>query len=175
MSKNNTLKPKQNLRVGTIFLPSKPQLGEKPTVLPSLEPLLEPCLCFLTSHDFLILSCQAIRSNKVLQIHIQSIPSRHQVLIVNNLNETLDPRFLCCFLGRVFLYNLAWVLLDPCDQAMTIGAVSGSIIKVLDDHCLATSISALEDYDGLVGFEKLHHCRCGLGFLLPSLYSLWLF
>jgi hypothetical protein len=58
---------------------------------------------------------------------------------------------------------------------MTIGAVSGSIIKVLDDHCLATSISALEDYDGLVGFKKLHHYRCGLGFLLPSLFSLWLF
>jgi hypothetical protein len=46
---------------------------------------------------------------------------------------------------------------------------------VLDDHCLATSISALEDYDGLVGFKKLHHYRCGLGFLLPSLFSLWLF
>jgi hypothetical protein len=53
-----------------------------------------------------------------------------------------------------------------------IWTVSCSVIEVLHDHCFATCIAALEDYDGLVGLEKLHHCSGGLGFSLPLSFTL---
>ena len=68
----------------------KPELGKKPAILPSLEPLLEPLLRLLGGSDLLVLALERISGDDVLQVHIESVASGHQMLVVHQLDEGLD-------------------------------------------------------------------------------------
>jgi len=52
---------------------------------------------------------------------------------------------------------LAGILGDAADDSMTIRALLGAIVEVLDDDSLATGVAALQEHDHLVGLEELHH------------------
>lgn len=85
------------------------------SVLPSLKPLLESGFRLLESSHLLILRLKSIDGDHILQVHVEGITGRHQVLIVNELDEGLHSGFFGSLFGRVLPDDLARVLLDPCN------------------------------------------------------------
>lgn len=77
----------------------EPELGEEPPILASLEPLLQAGLGLLARRHLLVLRLQRINSNNVLQINIKGVASGHDMVVVHELEESLDTRFLGSFLG----------------------------------------------------------------------------
>ena len=106
---------------------SKPELGKEPPILPGLKPLLEPLIRLLQNSHLLILTLKNITSNNLLQINIKSVTSWRQMLVVHKFHVSLHT----CFLRWILLYNLSWILLDPCNKTMAVSTVTGSVVEIL--------------------------------------------
>lgn len=152
---------------------SEPKLGKKPAILPSLKALLKPGLSLFSSRDLLITWLQTIRRNNIFQIHIQSVASRHYVVVIHRLDERLHPRLFRRLLRRVLSDHLLRVLRDAGDEAVAVRAVTSAFVEGADDHGFPAGESAVEDDYGLVWLQKLHHFRwdCCVGRKCLFLYS----
>lgn len=91
------------------------------------------------------------------RISYGEIPSGHDVVVVNDLNESFQARLLGDGLWSRSLDNLARVLRNSCDQCVTVRSVLGSIVVAPHDHGLSTSIPSLKKDNDLIRFQKLHH------------------
>ncbi|CAL5335396.1 unnamed protein product [Camellia sinensis] len=138
---------------------SEPELGEEPPVLSGLEPLFEPGLGLLGGGDLLVARLKSIESDNVFEIDIERVAGRHDVIVVDELDECFDARLLGGFLGGILANHLLRVLGDSGDETVAVGAIASAIVEGSDDHGFPAGVAALEDDYGLVWFQKLHHFR----------------
>ncbi|KAF3517520.1 hypothetical protein DY000_02060709 [Brassica cretica] len=80
------------------------------------------------------------------------------MLVVNDLDETLNPRFLRRLLGRVLADDLARVLLESGHEAVSVRTLTVSVVEGTDDHGFLSGVSALKKDHCLVLLQELHHC-----------------
>ena len=113
------------------------QRSEEPPVLPArvaiLQNLLDSLLSLLALADLL----EGIGRQSTLQtLELQSITRRHQVVVVDDLDERLD--FASLVLSRLThpSCNLAWVPLDAGHEGMAIRVALVTIVNGLDDDDL---------------------------------------
>jgi len=135
----------------------EPELGEEPPIFASLKPLLEPCLGLLSGSDLLVTRLKSIRGNDVLQIDIEGISSGHDVVIVDELDEALNPGFLGLLFGGVFANDLLRVLGYAGDEAVAVWTVPCAVVEGTDDDAFATRITALKQDHCLPWLQELHH------------------
>jgi len=150
---------------------SEPELGEEPPVLAGFEAFLQALLGLLEGGDLLILGVEDVGGDGVLEVHVERVSRGHQVLVVDELDEGLHARLLRGLLGRVLLYDLAWVFLYPCNQTVTIGALARALIEGSHYHRLLPCITPLQHYHCFVRLQKLHHFCASLS---PCAFSLTL-
>ncbi|PPE02053.1 hypothetical protein GOBAR_DD00924 [Gossypium barbadense] len=105
----------------------------------------------LTSGYFLVLGLKRVDGDGVFQVDVEGVSCGHQVLVVHELDEALDARFLGGFLGGVLADDLARVLFYPRDQTVAIGTVTCAVVEGFYDHGFASGVTALEDNDSFVG------------------------
>ena len=79
------------------------------------------------------------------------------MLVVNDLDETLNPRFLRRLLGRVLADDLARVLLESGYEAVSVRTLAVAVVEGTDDDSLLTSITALKEDHSFVLLQKLNH------------------
>ncbi|WZZ65574.1 hypothetical protein YC2023_076944 [Brassica napus] len=132
---------------------SEPELGKEPPVLASLKTFLKLRLSLLESSDLL-----KEQGSDFLEIHVEGVTGRHQMLVVNDLDETLNPRFLRRLLGRVLADDLARVLLESGHEAVSVRTLTVSVVEGTDDHGFLSGVSALKKDHCLVLLQELHHC-----------------
>jgi len=136
---------------------SEPELGEEPPVLAGFETILEALLGLLEGSDLLVLGVEDVGGDGVLEVHVERVARWHQVLVVDELDEGLHARLLRGLLGGVLLYDLARVLLYPCNQTVTVGALARALIEGSHYHRLLPRVTPLQHYHCFVRLQKLHH------------------
>ena len=106
--------------------------------------LLEKSLDLLA--DLLSLALlESIRTNGGSQTHIlQSITSRHDVVVVHGLNERLDARTLGDLLLGHGFRNLKGISVNTGENGMGVFALLSALVKVLDNDGFSSGISALQ-------------------------------
>lgn len=149
----------QNLNQRQLILYLEAELREKPTVFSSLESLLKPCFGLLASSNLLVTWLKRINRYNVLQIYVEGVPRRHDVVVVNELDECLHTRLLRCLLCWILANHLLWVLCDSGDEAVAVRSVTSAVVKLPNDDRLPAGKASIEDNDGLIGLQKLHHLR----------------
>ncbi|KVI07483.1 hypothetical protein Ccrd_014179 [Cynara cardunculus var. scolymus] len=137
----------------------KSELREKPTVLSGLETLLQPCFRLLASSHLLVMRLKRIDRDDILEIYVERVPSRHDMVVVHELDECLHARFLRRLLRRILSDHLLRVLGDSGNETVTIGTVTSSVIKLSYDHRFPSGETAVENHHRLVRLQKLHHFR----------------
>ncbi len=114
----------------------EPQLGKEPPVLPALELLLQNTLGLLVRCCPARPVLQALARNHILQVRIQRIPRRHQMLIVHHLRKRLQTRPTPLLHRRLLLRHLTRLLRQPTHQRVPIRTRPMPIIVVLHNHSL---------------------------------------
>ncbi|KAJ6304431.1 hypothetical protein OIU77_018153 [Salix suchowensis] len=100
MSRSKTLNPKQKPQKPTPFcILQNLNLVKNQRFFPVLNRSSNFAFVSLQAVIFLSLVAKLSVATTSFQIHVQGIPCRHQMLVVNKLDKTLDPGFLSCFLG----------------------------------------------------------------------------
>ena len=92
----------------------------------------------------------------------KSVPSGHDVVEVDNLQEGLNAGALLDLLLRHTTSDLQGVSLDTSDQTVSVGTSLGSLLKSLDDHGLLASHTALQEEHDAACLEELHGHRVKL-------------
>jgi hypothetical protein len=80
------------------------------------------------------------------------------MLIVHELHECLNSRFLRRLLCRILLDHLARVLLDSGNKTVSVWPLTGTFVEGTNDHRLFSGITALKDNHCLVRFQEFPHC-----------------
>ena len=106
-------------------------------------------LRLLEGSDLLIIGVEDVGGDGVFEVHVVRVARGHQVLVVDELDEGLHARLL----GRVLLYDHARVLLYPCNQTVTVGALA----RVARGHQVAVVDNLDEGLRGLLGGVLLYH------------------
>ncbi len=104
------------------------ELLEEPLVLSGLVLLLEDLLDTLTGLLLLRGILQQINGNDILQVGIKAVTGRHDVGVVDKLDEGLDAGTTLNLLGAHRLGNLKWATLDTTDEGRTELLTNGLII-----------------------------------------------
>ncbi|KAF3519761.1 hypothetical protein DY000_02060711 [Brassica cretica] len=89
---------------------SEPELGKEPPVLASLKTFLKLRLSFLESSDLLVLLRKSLEGSDFLEINVEGVTGRHQMLVVNDL-DTRD--FFAVFLVESLRMTLLGYFLSP--------------------------------------------------------------
>lgn len=116
------------------------QRSKEPPVLAAgvsvLESLLDGLVSLLTLGDFL----EGLGGDDTLEtIELQSVTGRHQVVVVDNLNERLDASAALNELGAHATGDLPGVALDTGDKGVGEGVRLGAIVIRLDNDGLFAS------------------------------------
>ena len=137
------------------------ELGKEPPVLAGLEPLLEARLGGLASGDLLVPGRERVGPARgdVLEVDVERVAGGHDVGEVYELDEALDTGLLGRLLGGVLADHLLGVLGQAGDEAVTVGAVAGTLFEHAHDHRLAAGEPALKEDHGLAGLQELHHLQ----------------
>jgi len=136
---------------------SEPQWREKPPVLPAQVPLLEGLLDRLLR----LLALRGLLESVVCydalhRLEFEGVAGRHEVVVVDDLDEGLDFRTLGRPLFRHGLGNLARVALDAGDEGVSEVVRLGPVVLDLHDDDLLAGITSPGDDCDAANFEKLH-------------------
>lgn len=145
------------------------ELLEEPLVVASLVLLLEDLLNSLLGIDALAGLVEGLLGDSRLEaVVVEAVAGRHDVLVVDALDEGLDlgaARDL--FLG-VLTGNLLRVTLDAYHESVAVGVRLRALVEGLDDDDLLTGLTAASNDGNLVGLQELGHCIwcmcCYVGF-----------
>lgn len=102
----------------------EPKLGKEPPVLAAFEPLLQPGLYLLRRRHLLVPRLQRVDGRHLLEVDVQVVARGHHVLVVDELDEGLDPGLLGCLLGAVLPDHLARVFGYPGNQKVSVRPVA---------------------------------------------------
>ena len=94
------------------------------------------------------------------------------MLVVHDLDETLDSRLLRRLLGRVLSDDFAGVLLEPGDEAVSVRTLAVAVVKGADDDGLLAGVTALKEDHSFVLLQKLNH-GFSLSLPLPARIVFW--
>lgn len=135
----------------------EPELGEEPPVGSSgvslLEVLLDGLLGVLPLSGLL----ESLGRDGSLQaLELESVSGGEQVGVVDSLDERLDLRSPGNSLSTHRLGDLQGVLLDSGNNGVRVRPVLGTLVDLLDDDDLLSSLSSRKDDGDLAG---LVDCR----------------
>jgi len=99
-----------------------------------------------------ILGRQLLEANVV-----RCVAGRHQMIVVQALQERLDLGLLLQLVLAHLLGHLAGVSVDAGNERMTEGFLRGTIVRGLDDDGLATSVTSTKDDYDLALFHNFPH------------------
>lgn len=129
------------------------ELGEEPLVLSLNVSQFE---LFLNLQDSSLLLCwvsESLLSDETLEVHIDTISSRHQVLEVVDSDEWLHVGSHGDLLLAHSLGDSLWVLVNTSNDGMREWLIFSWFIEVLDDDSLSACISSLQNDNNLTGLQ----------------------
>merc|ERR1719378_813333 len=143
--------------------PLEAELLEEPAVLARLERavvlLLEDLLDLLARRlprrRVRLAAADEVRRHNRFQLHLQRIPRRHQVRVVDHLDERLHLAALRNLLLGHGFGDLERVLLHASNKAVAVRPVRSALVKRLDDNGLLSSHPTVEQQHDLAGLQEL--------------------
>ena len=137
-----------------MLLNLEPQLGEEPLRFSSLELLFED----LSGFDGGVLALGGVLNHvwgdAGLEVDVQRVSCWHQVVVVDELDESLHLRSLLSGLLRGALGDLTWVLRQTHNESVSVWSGVGAIVVVSDNDSLLTGISSGQKNDNLVVLKR---------------------
>ena len=83
------------------------------------------------------------------------------MVVVDHLEERLDAITASTLLLAHSLGDRSWISVDASHQSMAIAFGIGALVLVLEDHCLAAGVLALQQQNHLVWFHNFSHLGTG--------------
>lgn len=97
------------------------------------------------------------RDDSLEGLELESVSCRHEVVVVDDLDERLDLVSLGHSLARHRSSHFQWVSLDTGNDGVWEGVCLGTIVGRCDNHNLLSSESSVCDDGNLSGLDELGH------------------
>lgn len=137
------------------------ELAEKPLVFASLVAFLELALDLQSGLLSLCLVLDNVASCDIfVELNVDKVSGWHEMSVIVALDEGLNSATLFSLFFVVFSIDGLWISFNAGNNRMTVALVRISIIVILQDDCLSSSISAGQYDDHLAWLHNFPHDDC---------------